>query len=160
MTTVRVRMRRWGGRTRGAGLRIEVRQALVLLAFVVAVFAGFFELGRVTRHSSEGSPAYGPQQLPAVSARAGIPYGLTAAPAIPFLLTAEAPAPQPSRSSARSVAGSSSRLVETTSGAPSEFSQQRSASPTPAPVQSAPAPVSRPRSAPHTSEGPSFDSSG
>jgi hypothetical protein len=156
MTTVRVRMRRWGVRTRGAGVRVEARQALVVVAVVVAVFAGFFELGRVTRGGSEASRVYGPQKLPAVSVSAGVPYGLLAAPPIPFLLTAEAPPPQASRSSARAVAGSSS--------APSsESTPVQPATPAPAqsaPVHSAPAPVSRPRPAPRSSEGGSFDSSG
>ncbi len=168
MTTVRVRMRRWGFRTRGAGVRIEVRQALAVLAVLAAVFAGFFALGRATRDSPETSRAYGPQQLPAVSVRAGIPYGLPAAAPIPFLLTAEAPPPQASRSSARAVAGSSSAPVETSSPARSESTPVQSTSPAPvqaapvqaAPVQAAPAPVSRPQPAPRTSEGGSFDSSG
>jgi hypothetical protein len=161
MSTVRVRMRRWGVRTRGAGVGVEVRQALLVLAIVVAAFAGFFALGRVTRDSSETSRAYGPQQLPAVSVSAGVPYGLPAAAPIPFLLTTEAPPPQ--RSSARSVAGSSSGTLETYSSTPSGSTPLQSASPTPVqttPVQSAPAPVSRPRSAPQSSEGGSFDSSG
>jgi hypothetical protein len=163
MTTVRVRMRRWGVRTRGSGVRVEVRQALVVLAVVAAVFAGFFALGRATRDSSETSRAYGPEQLPAVSATAGVPYGLLAAPAIPFLLTAEAPAPQASQRSAHAVAGSSSLSLEPSSSASRESTQVQSATPTPvqsAPVQSAPAPVSRPRAAPPASEGGSFDSSG
>ncbi len=168
MSTVRLRMRRLGVRTRGAGVGIEVRQALVLLAVAVAVFAGFFALGRVTRDSSETSRAYGPQKLPAVSVRAGIPYGLLAAPAIPFLLTAEAPAPQPSSSSAGALAGSSPASVETSSAASGQSTPAQSVSPAPvqaapvqaAPVQSAPAPVSRPRPAPSSSEGGSFDSSG
>ena len=166
MSTVRLRMRRWGVRTRGAGVRVEVRQALVVLAVVVAVFAGFFALGRLTRDSSETSRAYGPQKLPAVSAHAGIPYGLPAAPPIPLLLTAEAPAPQPSPSSARAVAGSSPVTQESSSSASSESTPVQSAAPvqsatpTPAPAQSAPAPVSRPHAAPKTSEGGSFDSSG
>jgi hypothetical protein len=168
MSTVRVRMRRWGGRTRGAGVRVEVRQALVVLAVVVAVFAGFFALGRVTRNNSETSRAYGPQELPAVSVRADVPDGLPAAAPIPFLLTTEAPPPQASKSSARAVAGSSSGTLETSSSAAGESRPVQSASPTPvqaapvqaAPVQSAPAPVSRPRAAPQHSEGGSFDSSG
>ncbi len=166
MSTVRVRVRRWGVRTRGAGVRVEVRQALVVLAVVAAVFAGFFALGRLTREGSETSRAYGPQQLPAVSVHAGIPYALLAAPPIPFLLTAEAPAPQPSPSSARAVAGSSSVAHEPSSAASSESTPVQSATPSPAPaqapapVQSAPAPVYRPPAAPKTSEGGSFDSSG
>jgi len=130
------------------------------MAVVAAVFAGFFALGRVTRNSSETSRAYGPQRLPAVSVHAGIPYGLLGAPAIPFLLTAEAPAPQASRISARAVAGSSSVPLERSSAASSESTPVHSAAPAPAPVQAAPAPVSRPRAAPRSSEGGSFDSSG
>jgi hypothetical protein len=163
MSTVRVRMRRWGDRSRGAGVRIEARQALVVVAVVVAVFAGFFALGRVTRDSSETSRAYGPQTLPAVSVSAGVPYGLAAAPPIPFLLTAEAPAPQPSKRSAGAVAGSSSAPLETSSAASSESTQVQSPSPAPvqsAPVQSAPAPVSRPHATSPSGEGGSFDSSG
>ena len=163
MSTVRVRMRRWGVRTRGAGVGIEVRQALLVMAVVAAVFAGFFALGRVTRDSSETSRAYGPQELPAVSVRAGVPYGLAAAPPIPFLLTSEAQPAQAPRSTAGAVAGSSSGPVETYSSTPGESTPVQSASPAPVqatPVQSAPAPVARPHAAPQSSEGGSFDSSG
>lgn len=167
MSTVRVRVRRWGVRTRGAGVRVEARQALMVLAVVAAVFAGCFALGRLTRGGSETSRAYGPQKLPAVSVHAGIPYALSAAPPIPLLLTAEAPAPQASPSSARAVAGSSS-VAQEPSAASRESTPVPSATPTPtptvtpapAPVQSAPAPISRPPAAPKTSEGGSFDSSG
>ncbi len=149
-------------------MRIEARQALVVLAVVAAVFAGFFVLGRATRDSSESSRSYGPEELPAVSVSAGIPYGLPVAPPIPFLLTAEAPPPQVSRSSARAVAGSSAAPAETSSPVPSPSTTVQPASPAPvqaapvqsAPVQSAPAPVSRPQPAPRSSEGGSFDSSG
>jgi hypothetical protein len=168
MSTVRLRMRRWGVRSRGAGVRIEARQALVVVAVVVAVFAGFFALGRLTRDSSETSRAYGPQVLPAVSVSAGVPYGLATAPSIPFLLTAEAPAPQASTRSTRAVSGSSSAPFETSSAASSESTPVQSASPAPvqsapvqqAPVHSAPAPVSRPRATSPSGEGGSFDSSG
>jgi hypothetical protein len=168
MSTVRVRVRRWGTGARGSGIRVEVRPALVVAACVVAVFAVFFVLGRITRDTSTDSKSYGPQKLPAVSVRAGIPYGLAAAPAIPALVVAEAPAPAAPKSSPAAVAGSSSASAETSSSytAPSTYTPAQSVTPTPAqtqapaPVQSAPAPVSRPRATSPSSEGGSFDSSG
>lgn len=165
MSTVRVRGRRWGTGPRGSAIRVEVRPALVVVACVVALFAVFFALGRMTRDTSTDSKSYGPQKLPALSVRAGIPYGLAAAPAIPALVVAEAPAPPAPKRSATAVAGSSS---ETSSSytAPSTSRPAESVTPTPtqtqapAPVRSAPAPVSRPRATSPSSEGGSFDSSG
>jgi hypothetical protein len=171
MSTVRVRMRRWGTRTRGSAVRVEVRPALVVVACVVALFGVFFAVGRVTRDSSGGSTSYGPQKLPAVSVPVGIPYGLAAAPPIPALVVAEAPAPPPPKSSSAAVAGSSSAPEASSSyTAPSTSKPVESVTPTPtptqtqapapAPVRAAPAPVSRPHATAPSSEGGSFDSSG
>jgi hypothetical protein len=163
MSTVRLRMRRWGLLTRAAGVRVEPRQALVVLACVVVVFAVFFELGRMTRAGGAVSQAYGPQRLPTLSVSAGIPYGLPAESPIPSLVVAEAPAPAAPAVAAGStpgVAGSSSAPSETTAASPSAAAPLKSVSPAPAPVQAAPAPVSRPRSPAPASEGGSFDSSG
>ncbi len=170
MSTVRLRMRRWGTRTRGSAVRVEVRPALLVLACVVVVFGVFFAVGRITRDTSADSKAYGPQKLPAVSVPVGIPYGLAAAPPIPALVVAEAPAPPTPKSSSAAVAGSSSGPAETSSSytTPSTSTPVQSATPTPtptqtqapAPVRSAPAPVSRPRATAPSSEGGSFDSSG
>lgn len=160
MSTVRLRMRRWGLLTRAAGVHVEPRQALIVLACVAVVFAGFFELGRMTRAGAAGSQASGPQKLPTVSVRAGIPYGLPAASPIPSLVVAEAPAPAATASSTPAVAGSSSATSETTAVSPTTTAPVQSASPAPAPVQAAPAPVYRPRSPAPASEGGSFDSSG
>ncbi len=168
MSTVRVRVRRWGTRTRGSAVRVEVRPALVVTACVVAVFGVFFAVGRITRDSSAGSKSYGPQQLPAVSVPVGIPYGLAAAPPIPALVVAEAPAPPAPKSSSAAVAGSSSAAAEASSSytAPSTSKPVESVTPAPtqtqapAPVRAAPAPVSRPRATAPSSESGSFDSSG
>jgi hypothetical protein len=153
-------MRRWGLLTRAAGVHVEPRQALVVLACVAVVFAAFFELGRMTRAGAAGSLASGSQKLPTLSVSAGIPYGLPAAAPIPSLVVAEAPAPAAPARSTSAVAGSSSAPSETTAAAPTTAAPVKSVSPAPTPVQAAPAPVSRPRSSAPASEGGSFDSSG
>jgi len=159
-------VRRWGTGARGSAIRVEVRPSLIVLACVVAMFAVFFALGRLTRDTSGDSKSYSPQKLPAVSVRAGIPNGLAAAPPIPALVVAAAPAPAAPKSSAATVAGSSASPAEKSSSytAPSTSTPAESVTPTqtqaPAPVRSAPAPVSRPRATSPSSEGGSFDSSG
>ena len=97
MSTVRVRMRRWGTRTRGRSLAARpplVARSPWRASSRCSVRSSGSDASRAT--SAAARQAYGPQKLPAVSVSAGIPYGLAAAPPIPSLAVAEAP--QPARS--------------------------------------------------------------
>jgi hypothetical protein len=149
-------------RTREEAVRIDVRFTLLLLACMAVAFAGFFAVGHMTRSNASVPRAYGPQKLPAVSVRAGIPYGLAPAPAIAVPVAAarsEPPAASPPRTPAASVRESSpARVVEAAPAPQSPAPPVRSVAP--APVQPAPAPVSKPRGGGSAVEGGSFDSSG
>jgi hypothetical protein len=156
-------------RTREEAVRVDVRLTLVLLACMAVVFAGFFAVGHMTRPSASVPRAYGPQKLPAVSVRAGIPYGLAPAPAIavpvaavrsqPPAARSEPPAASSPRTPTASVRESSPAPVVEAAPAPrSPAPPARSVAP--APVQSAPPPVSKPRGGGSAVEGGSFDSSG
>lgn len=149
-------------RTREEAVRIDVGFTLLLLACMAVAFAGFFAIGHMTRSSASLPGAYGPQKLPAVSVRAGIPYGLAPAPAISVPVAAERsepPAAPSPRTSAPSVRESSpAPAVEAAPAPQSAAPPVRSVAP--APVQSAPAPVSKPRGGGSAGKGGSFDSSG
>jgi hypothetical protein len=166
MSTVRVRMRRWGTRNRSGAWRLDVRSSLLLLACVVVVFGAFFAIGRLARSTPSSSTGYGPQKLPAVYVSAGIPYGFPTAPAIPSLAAFEAPAAAAPASPTPAVHGSSSSSgVEASQTPRRESAPVESVAPTPtrapAPVQSAPAPAAPSHGGGSSSGGGgSFDSSG
>jgi hypothetical protein len=156
-------------RTREEAVRIDVRFTLLLLACMAVAFAGFFAVGHVTRSGASVPRAYGPQKLPAVSVRAGIPYGLAPAAAIAVPVAAARSEPRaarsqpPAASSPRTYtpsvrASSPARVVEAAPAPQSPVPPVRSVAP--APVQSAPPPVSKPRGGGSAVEGGSFDSSG
>jgi hypothetical protein len=175
MSTARIRIKEWGTRAPWGPMHIDLRRSVVVLACMLTVFAGSFEIGHATRSTGSLPPAYGPQELSAGSVRAGIPDGLIATSPIPPL--AAAPAPKTAgRSSSRTVVAASSAtpvepassvLPNRSSPAPTVSSPAPSVSP--APVRSpAPAPVSASPpvvSQPHGGSsggggGGSFDSSG
>jgi hypothetical protein len=150
-------------RTREEAVRIDVGLTLLLLACTAVVFAGFFAIGHLTRSSASVPRAYGPQALPAVSVRAGIPYGLAPAPAISVPVAAvrsQPPAPS-ARTATPSVRESApAPAVEAAPAPQSPAPPVRSVAPAPVQPAPAPAPVSKPRGGGSAVEGGSFDSSG